>query len=256
ELLLPEGCEAPATLVPGAVRTSLPRPLFDTARAAERLREATGTASLRGLGVEDLHAGCAAAGAALAYCERSRIAVDGGWLRVRLVGRCVQRLASPRDLAAVRAACEALPRVAAATPAGGGAVLAAAAAGCAAPEGLAERLAAVLVDDPPAHARDGGAVRPGADPELDDLLAAGEGARAYIAGLEEEERRRTRIRSLRVGYNRVFGYYLEVPNAHRDLVPADYVRKQTLVGAERYITPALKEQETIVLGVRERAVAR
>ena len=349
ELLLPEGCEAPATLVPGAVRTSLPRPLFDTARAAERLREATGTASLRGLGVEDLHAGCAAAGAALAYCERSRIAVDGGWLRVRpralgavmrldpptrrnlellgplggsgpgllqlvdrtktamgarllrsrlqeplievaaidarldavaaltaardgrdrlgaalsgvrdlerLVGRCVQRLASPRDLAAVRAACEALPRVAAATPAGGGAVLAAAAAGCAAPEGLAERLAAVLVDDPPAHARDGGAVRPGADPELDSLMAAGEGARAYIAGLEEEERRRTGIRSLRVGYNRVFGYYLEIPNAHREAVPPDYVRKQTLVGAERYITPALKEQETIVLGVRERAVAR
>jgi len=349
ELLLPEGCEAPATLVPRAVRSSLPGPLFDPVRAAERLREATGTASLRGLGVEELPAACAAAGAALAYCERSRIDVTAGWLRVRpralgavmrldpptrrnlellgplggagpgllqlvdrtrtamgarllrgrlqeplldvaaidarldavgaltsdrrrrdglgaalsgvrdlerLVGRCVQRLASPRDLAGVRAACEALPRVAAAIAGGSGAVLAEAAAGCAAPDGLAERLAEVVVDDPPAHAREGGAVRPGADAELDSLLAAGEGARTYIAGLEEEERRRTGIRSLRVGYNRVFGYYLEVPNAHRELVPADYVRKQTLVGAERYITPALKEQETIVLGVRERAVAR
>ncbi|HEY2705832.1 MAG TPA: DNA mismatch repair protein MutS [Candidatus Dormibacteraeota bacterium] len=349
ELLLPEGCEAPATLAPRAVRTTLPGSLFDPVRAGERLREATGTASLRGLGVEGLGAAIAAGGAALAYCERSRIATGGGWLRVRpralgevmrldpparrnlellgplggagpgllqlldrtrtpmgarmlrgrlqeplvevepirarldavealvagraarqrlgealagvrdlerLVGRCVQRLASPRDLAGVRAACEAMPLVAATVPGGGGALLVAAAAGCTAPEGLAGRLAEVLVDDPPAHAREGGAVRPGADAELDSLLAAGEGARVYIAGLEEEERRRTGIRSLRVSYNRIFGYYLEIPNAHRDAVPADYVRKQTLVGAERYITPALKEQETVVLGVRERAVAR
>ncbi|HEX6492553.1 MAG TPA: DNA mismatch repair protein MutS, partial [Candidatus Dormibacteraeota bacterium] len=83
ELLVPEGCDLPDTLAPRAVRTPLPRPLFDPARASERLREATGTASLRGLGVEDLPAACAAAGAALAYCERSRIAVDPGWLRVR-----------------------------------------------------------------------------------------------------------------------------------------------------------------------------
>ncbi len=319
ELLLPEGAEVPATLAPRAVRTMLPRSLFDPVRAGERLREATGTASLRGLGVDGLHAACAAAGAALAYCERSRIATGGGWLRVRpralgavmrldpparrnlellaslggtgsgllqlldrtrtamgarllrsrlqeplvdvgpidnrldavaalveerearhrlggalaavrdlerLVARCVQRLASPRDLAAVRAACTALPRVGAATPGGGGRLLDEAAAGCAAPDGIAERLAAVLVDDPPAHARDGGSVRPGADAELDTLLAAGEGARTYIAGLEEEERRRTGIRSLRVGYNRVFGYYLEVPNAHRDSVPAGYVRSR------------------------------
>jgi DNA mismatch repair protein MutS len=114
----------------------------------------------------------------------------------------------------------------------------------------------LLVNDPPASSRDGGCIRPGADAELDELVASGTGARAWIAGLEAAERQRSAIGSLKVGYNRVFGYYLEVPNAHRDAVPGDYVRKQTLVGAERYITAELKERETVVLGARERALER
>jgi len=77
-----------------------------------------------------------------------------------------------------------------------------------------------------------------------------------LAALETSERERTGIRSLRVGYNRVFGYFIEVPNAHRDRVPDDYARKQTLAGAERFVTPDLKEHEAIVLHARERAVAR
>jgi DNA mismatch repair protein MutS len=114
----------------------------------------------------------------------------------------------------------------------------------------------VLVDEPPGTARDGGAIREGADAELDSLHAAGGDARTFIATLEARERERTGIRSLKVGYNRVFGYYIEVPNAHAGSVPDDYVRKQTLVGCERYITPQLKEQETVVLHARERALAR
>ena len=174
----------------------------------------------------------------------------------RLVARCVQRTAGPRDLAAIRQACVALPAVQdilAPVVAGD---LRSAAARCSAPDGLADRLRRLLVDDPPGSARDGGCIRPGADRRLDELVAAGAEARKWIAGLEEAERRRTGISSLKVGYNRVFGYYLEVPNAHRGAVPEGYVRKQTLVGAERYITAELKERETVVLGGRERSLAR
>jgi DNA mismatch repair protein MutS len=174
----------------------------------------------------------------------------------RLVARCVQGSANPRDLGAIRQACSALPAVQdilAAVTAGD---LAAAAARCVAPDGLASRLRTFLVDDPPATSRDGGCIRPGADAALDDLVGAGAGAREWIAKLEAAERSRTGIGSLRVGYNRVFGYYIEVSNAHRDAVPAEYVRKQTLVGGERYITADLKERESTVLGGRELSLAR
>ena len=174
----------------------------------------------------------------------------------RLVARCVQGTATPRDLGAVRSACAALPAVQDILAAVESSELAAAALRCAAPDDLATRLRALLVDDPPATARDGGCIRPGADAELDALVATGADAREWIAGLEETERRRTGIASLKVGYNRVFGYYIEVPNAHGDAVPAAYVRKQTLVGAERYLTAELKDRETTVLSVRERCVAR
>jgi DNA mismatch repair protein MutS len=174
----------------------------------------------------------------------------------RLVARCVQGSAGPRDLAAIRQACAALPAVQDILAGARSGDLSAAASRCVAPDSLATRLRELLVDDPPAAARDGGCIRPGADVELDELIDAGAGARTWIAGLEETERARTRIGSLKVGYNRVFGYYIEVPNAHREGVPAEYARKQTLVGAERYITAELKERETTVLGARDRSVAR
>ena len=175
----------------------------------------------------------------------------------RVVARCAQGSASPRDLAMVRDACAAVPHVREALA---NVVHAGAASDaveqCVAPGAVIDRLAQMLVEDPPANSRDGGSIRDGADPELDTLLAAGAGARTYIAGLERSERERTGIRSLRVGYNRVFGYYIEVPNAQRGGVPDGYERKQTLVGAERYVTADLKEQESIVLHARERAVVR
>jgi DNA mismatch repair protein MutS len=174
----------------------------------------------------------------------------------RLVARCVQRSAGPRDLGAIRQACAALPAIQDILSAARSGELTAAASRCVAPDALALRLRELLVDEPPGTARDGGCIRPGADAVLDELVAAGAGSRAWIAGLENSERGRTAISSLKVGYNRVFGYYIEVPNAHRDAVPADYVRKQTLVGAERYITADLKDRETVVLGARERALAR
>ncbi len=173
----------------------------------------------------------------------------------RLVGRAVQGLAGPRDLGAIRDACAALPTLAALLDGLGG-ELTGLADTAVPPEEVGARLTTMLVDDPPASSREGGFVRPGADPELDALHSSAAEARDFIAGLETRERERTGIRSLRVGYNRVFGYYLEVAHAHREGVPADYVRKQTLVGAERYITPELKDRETVVLKARERAVDR
>jgi len=95
-------------------------------------------------------------------------------------------------------------------------------------------------------------IRPGFSPELDTFIAASRDGKAYIAGLERRERERTGIKSLKVGYNKVFGYFIEVSNANLGQIPADYVRKQTLVGGERFVTPELKEYEALVLNAQER----
>jgi len=109
-----------------------------------------------------------------------------------------------------------------------------------------------LVDEPPALARDGGVIRDGVDPELDELRGISRGGKDAIARMEEAERSRSGIASLKIRYNRVFGYYIEVSRTHLASVPADYIRKQTIAGGERYITPALKEYEDKVLGADER----
>src|ERR1700716_1579068 len=121
---------------------------------------------------------------------------------------------------------------------------------------LASELARALVEDPPPHARDGGAIRRGYDAELDGIVDSSQSAREWIGALESSERQRTAIRSLKVGFNKVFGYYIEVSNANSVSIPADYVRKQTLTGAERYLTPELKEKEAVVLTAQERITAR
>ena len=99
---------------------------------------------------------------------------------------------------------------------------------------------------------DGNVIKPGFAPEMDDLKNASTDARQFIAGLEQRERDRTDIKGLKVGYNQVFGYYIEVSNANIDRVPEDYIRRQTLTNAERYIVPELKEYESLVLNARER----
>ncbi|MFY0045839.1 DNA mismatch repair protein MutS, partial [Acinetobacter baumannii] len=96
-----------------------------------------------------------------------------------------------------------------------------------------------------------GIIRDGYDPELDRLRQVRTEGKNWIAQLEAKERQRTGIPSLKVGYNAVFGYYLEVSKPHLNKVPPDYIRKQTLANAERFITPALKEQEAILLGAEE-----
>ncbi len=117
---------------------------------------------------------------------------------------------------------------------------------------LRQLIAAAIADQPPATLQNVGIIRPGYSAEVDSIIATSRDAKAWIANLENSERARTGIRSLKVGYNKVFGYYLEVSDANAHLVPADYIRKQTLVKAERYITPQLKEVENLILHADER----
>jgi len=173
----------------------------------------------------------------------------------RLCARAVQGHSGPRELVALRRSLEAIPAVAEAMS--GCQALAIREAGArlnAQPE-LAAMLAKALVDDPVA-VRDGGAIRAGYDDQLDGIVDASRSARDWIAGLEAGERERTGIRALKVGYNKVFGYYIEISHGSAAAVPSDYVRKQTLTGAERYLTPELKEREAVVLSARDRMAAR
>jgi DNA mismatch repair protein MutS len=170
----------------------------------------------------------------------------------RIVGRIGHGSATPRDLVGLRAGLERLPAVRAEVAGLAGAHFAALSQAIEPHRAVAERVAQAIVDEPPLGARDGGIIRPGYDAALDELRAAASDGKKWIAGLEAQERARTGIRSLRVGFNKVFGYYIEVSNANRHLVPPEYIRKQTLTGGERYITPEMKEREATILGAEER----
>lgn len=113
-------------------------------------------------------------------------------------------------------------------------------------------LEAAIEPDPPALLADGGVIRKGYNADLDELRATASHGKQWIADLQKQERERTGIGSLKVGFNNVFGYYIEITNTHRDRIPSDYMRKQTLTNAERYITPGLKEQEDRILHAEER----
>jgi len=174
----------------------------------------------------------------------------------RLVGRAAQGHASPRELVALRRSLEAVPPLKRTVAQGSSLVIKELSAQVGEAPDLVDRLSRALVDDPPALARDGGAIRAGYDTELDTIADASKSAREWIAKLESSERKRSGIRSLKVGFNRVFGYYIEVSHANTAQLPDDYVRKQTLVGAERYLTPELKEKEAVVLSAQEKTAAR
>ena len=109
-----------------------------------------------------------------------------------------------------------------------------------------------IAPDPEGAVGEGNVIREGFSPELDEIKVASRDARRFIASLEQKERDRTGIKNLRVGYNQVFGYYIEVSKAHLSQIPEDYIRRQTLVNAERYIVPELKEYESLVLNAKER----
>jgi DNA mismatch repair protein MutS len=169
----------------------------------------------------------------------------------RLANRVGAGNAVPRDLAALRDSLAALPRVAELlnqVPAPAGAALRA-------PDPCAELLDLLrraLPDDPPATLAQSGVIRPHYSEELDRVVEGAREAREWIAGLEAKEKSRTGIKTLKVGYNKIFGYYIEVSRGQAASVPEDYIRKQTLVNGERFITPEMKEYEARVLSAEER----
>ncbi len=192
--------------------------------------------------------------------DRLREALDGVRDVERLAGRAALGRATPRELGALRDSILRLPDVRAALDGlearGRASLLEEAADRLDLLQDLGDELARALVERPPAQASDGDAIRAGYDHELDELKDARDGGKQYIAGLQARERERTGISSLKVGFNKVFGYYLEITNPHRDRVPADYERRQTLSGAERFVTPELKAYEAKVLGAEEGIAAR
>ncbi len=172
----------------------------------------------------------------------------------RLNGRLAAGTASARDLVALatsldqipdinglldRSDTRALPAFAPVDPA----------------DDVRHRIRDALVDDPPARLQDGGTIRRGYDADLDELVELATRGKGAIAAMEAEERARTGIASLKIRYNKVFGYYIEVTKANLAMVPDDYIRKQTLAGSERYYTPELKEFEVKVLGAEDRRIA-
>ncbi len=120
---------------------------------------------------------------------------------------------------------------------------------------LVQKITDAIADDPPATLTDGGMIRPGYHAELDELRSAATNGKQWVAQLQAQEQERTGIRSLKVNYNKVFGYYIEVSKSNLALVPENYVRKQTLANGERFITPELKEMESRILGAEDRAKA-
>ena len=174
----------------------------------------------------------------------------------RILARVALRSARPRDLARLRDALATLPELQAtlepvATPH----VQELAATVATYPE-LADLLQRAIIDNPPAVIRDGGVLKPGYDEELDELQNISENAGQYLIDLENRERERTGLSTLKVGYNRVHGYFIELSRGQSQQAPADYIRRQTLKGAERFITPELKEFEDKALSARSRALAR
>jgi DNA mismatch repair protein MutS len=181
----------------------------------------------------------------------------------RLTSRVLQGVAGARELLALRAILNAVAPLRDTlrdhlAPGGGAASERRAAEGSLAAVGAGLDPCPEVADEigrAVADGEDGRLIRPGYDAARDDLVASIADTRRWLAELESAERARTGIRSLKVGYNQVFGYYLEVTHAHRDRVPADYARKQTLTNAERYITPQLKEAEARILHAEERIAA-
>jgi DNA mismatch repair protein MutS len=173
----------------------------------------------------------------------------------RIAGKISLKSATPRDLVQLRFSAEQIPRMVSFLSD----LRSELAAGIRDMDDLsyvAHAVAAVLVDTPPAGLKDGGVIREGYDEELDELRSIRRSSKEWIAGIEARERSATGITNLRVGYNKVFGYYIEVTKSHQDKVPAHYTRKQTLVNAERYITEDLKEYELKVLNAQEMIVGQ
>ncbi|MBQ2042846.1 MAG: DNA mismatch repair protein MutS, partial [Firmicutes bacterium] len=170
----------------------------------------------------------------------------------RLVARISLGTANARDLYALKLSLSGLPDIKYALEGTSSALLAELASQIDVLKDIRDELERAIVEDPPFSVREGGIIRRGYSKQLDDINDSARDGRKWIAGLEATERERTGIKNLKVGYNKVFGYYIEISKSQTSMAPADYIRKQTLVGGERYITPELKEMESIVMSAQSR----
>jgi DNA mismatch repair protein MutS len=217
------------------LRKWLDQPLLDVKRINRRLDA-----------VEELH------GDALIRGEL-RDELNGMQDLERLMSRIVAESANARDLVGLAQSLRKLPALAAVLQNTNAERLKTLSSAIEFLEPLVELIEDAIVPEPPLTVREGGVIAPGYSAELDELRSASKDGKSWIASLEADERERTGIKNLKVGYNAVFGYYLEVTKPNLHLVPEDYIRKQTTVNAERFITPALKEMEAKVLGADEKA---
>jgi DNA mismatch repair protein MutS len=174
----------------------------------------------------------------------------------RLVARTALGSAGPRDLVALKQSLGAVPRLRLILEDLQAPLARSLAAELDDVPEVRSAIESAIADDPPALARDGGFVHDGFDPALDELRTISRSGKQVIAQMEEQERQRTGIPSLKIRYNRVFGYYIEVSKSNLHAVPNDYHRKQTIAGGERFVTPALKEYEEKVVGADERILVR
>ncbi|MCD7927914.1 MAG: DNA mismatch repair protein MutS, partial [Oscillospiraceae bacterium] len=219
------------------IRTWLERPLLDPEQINRRLDA-----------VEEL-VGDAIGRDELALCLRGITDLE------RLIGRIVYGSAGGRDLAALARGLEALPAVQTQLGRFHSPLLTSLAGQIDPLPGLCSILNAALVDEPPLSVREGGLIRPGWDKEADRLRHIQTDGKSMVASIEARERERTGIKNLKVGFNKVFGYYIEVSKANYALVPEDYIRKQTLANCERFITQELKDLEQEILSAQDRLTA-
>jgi DNA mismatch repair protein MutS len=171
----------------------------------------------------------------------------------RLVARTVSGKASPRDLTALAGALERIPELQKTMAEVREAALAEARDGLESCVDVAARIRSALVDTPPVLLADGGFIREGYSADLDSFRKLAFSGKDGVAGMQKTERARTGIASLKVDYNRIFGYYIEVTRPHLNKIPGDYIRKQTLVNAERFVTPELKDMEEKILKAEEKS---
>jgi len=218
------------------LRATILRPLLDLNSIQERLD-----------GVSEIHAD-------LRQREELREAIAGILDLERLLSRISLESAGPRDLLALAGSAAHLPAIAENLKQFHSAIWKRLHTTLDCLEDIQQAIRATLAEQPPVHIEDGGAIAAGVDNVLDELRALGSSGKQSIVTIEERERQRTGIGSLKVRYNSVFGYYIEITKANLQNVPADYERKQTLVNAERFTTPELKEYERSVLGAQERCL--
>ena len=186
--------------------------------------------------------------------ETAREALKGVYDLERLNGRISLGRANARDLLALKSSIRKLPVIRNALADSASTLLGETASRMDLLEDVAELVEAAIREDPPVSVREGGIIRDGYDPELDRLISLSRDGKGWIADFAASEQARTGIPKLKVGFNRVFGYYIEISKANLHRVPPDYIRKQTLVNGERYITESLKKAEEQVLGAEEKRV--